>query len=233
MIELIIGRESGAEKPRLAIYQDGAQPVFMGMPGSVPKDVSRKHCKVSVGDDAKMLIEDITDNNFMYVNGVECKRKKDVLSTDTIELGPSKYHLDMEAVLKTLSSKQSFNISHLQTVFDNYQKEKMDQQVKQGKLNALSALPGVLSMTSIGLAVFIPNARIIMIVIAGIFALFFAYIRYKNATEVPLKTKMMDDKFRESYVCPNPMCNHFLGMTPYKELIKNRSCPYCKSKFTE
>lgn len=221
------------ERPRLAIYQEGTQPVFWGTPGSVPKDVSRKHIRVSVDDNAKILIEDITDNNFMFVNGMECKRKKDVLSSDTVELGPSKYHLDMDAILKALSSKQAFNISHLQAVFDNYQKEKMDQQVKQGKLNALSALPGVLSMTSIGIAVFLPNARVVMIVIAALFAVFFAYIRYKNATEIPIKTKRMDDQFRERYVCPNPMCNHFLGMTPYKELLKNRSCPYCKSKFTE
>ncbi len=106
-------------------------------------------------------------------------------------------------------------------------------QVKQGKLNALSALPGVLSMTSIGLAVFIPGARIVMIVIAALFALAFALIRYKNASEVPLKTRKMDEAFREKYACPNPLCGRFLGATPYKELVKNRSCPYCKSKYTE
>lgn len=232
MIELIVGRESGVENPRLAVAQNGKTQYF-GTPGSVPMDVSRKHCRIEVAEDGKMVVEDLTDNNFIYVNGVDCKRKTGVNPADTIELGPSKYRLDIDTIVKTLSAKQSFSIKHLEAVYDGYQKEKFNMQVKQGKLNALSALPGVLSMTSIGIAVFIPAARIIMIVIAALFALVFAYIRYKNASDVPLKTRKMDEAYREKYVCPNPLCGRFLGATPYKEVLKNRTCPYCKSKFTE
>ena len=109
----------------------------------------------------------------------------------------------------------------------------LDMQVKQGKLNALSALPGVLSMTSIGVAVFINEAMIIMIALAAVFALAFAIIRYINAGKIPLKSREIEDSFREQYVCPNPTCKHFLGFTPYNEVVKNRSCPYCRSKYTE
>ena len=234
MIELIIGRESGVENPRLAVTQNG-QTQYFGTPGSVPKDVSRKHCRIQVGADSKMVVEDLTDNNFIYINGSDCKRKVDVSLADTIELGPSKYRLDMDTIIKTLSAKQSFSIKHLEAVYDGYQKEKFNMQVKQGKLNALSALPGVLSMISIGAAVFLQNQNIRTwaIILAAVFALVFAVIRYRNATIVPLKTKKMDDAFREKYVCPNPLCGRFLGATPYKELVKNRSCPYCRSKFTE
>ena len=234
MIELIIGRESGVENPRLAVIQNG-QTQYFGTPGSVPKDVSRKHCRIQVGTDSKMVVEDLTDNNFMYINGSDCKRKVDVNLADTIELGPSKYRLDMDTIIKTLSAKQSFSIKHLEAVYDGFQKEKFDMQVKQGKLNALSALPGVLSIISIGAAVFLQNQNIRTwaIILAAVFALVFAVIRYRNATIVPLKTKKMDDAFREKYVCPNPLCGRFLGATPYKELVKNRSCPYCRSKFTE
>lgn len=232
MIELIIGRESGVENPRLAVTQNG-QTLFFGTPGSVLKDVSRKHCRIQIGDDSKMVVEDLTDNNFIYINGVDCKRKGSVRLSDTIELGPSKYCLDIETIIKTISSKQSFSIKHLESIYDGYQKDKFDMQVKQGKLNALSALPGVLSMTSIGLAVFIENARIIMIIIAAIFALVFALIRYRNASKIPIRTRKMEESFREKYVCPNPACGHFLGGVPYKELLKNRTCPYCRTKFTD
>lgn len=232
MIELLIGRESGVENPRLAVTQNG-QTLFFGTPGSVPKDVSRKHCRIQIGDDSKMIVEDLTDNNFIYINGADCKRKGSVSLSDTIELGPSKYRLDMDTIIKTLSSKQSFSIKHLESIYDGYQKDKFDMQVKQGKLNALSALPGVLSMTSIGLAVFIENARIIMIIIAAIFALVFALIRYRNASKIPIRTRKMEESFREKYICPNPACGHFLGGVSYKELLKNRACPYCKTKFTE
>ena len=231
MTELIIGRESGVENPRLAVSFDG-QTVFVGNPGSVPKDVSRKHCKIKL-DNNTIIVEDLTDNNFIYINGTDCKKKSGISLYDSIELGPSRYHLDLEAILRIVSSKKAYSIKHLKTIYDDYQKTKFDMQVKQGKLNALSALPGVLSMTSIGIAVFLPNARIVMIALAALFALAFALIRYKNASKVPLRSKEIEDSFREKYVCPNPSCNHFLGFTPYNELIKNRSCPYCKSKFTE
>ena len=231
MTELIIGRESGVEKPRLAVYFNG-QTVFIGNPGSVSKDVSRKHCKITLDNDT-LSIEDLTDNNFTYVNGVDCKRRSDISLQDNIELGPSRYHLDLESIVKAATAKQAYSIKHLKDVYDEYQQAKFDMQVKQGKLNALSALPGVLSMTSIGIAVFLPNARIIMIAFAALFALAFALIRYINASKVPLKSREIEDTFREKYVCPNQTCKHFLGFTPYNELIKNKSCPYCRSKFTE
>jgi len=231
-MDLIIGRESGVENPRIAIEHDG-KVSFYGKPGSVPRSVSRKHCRVEVSTDGKMLIEDITDNNFMFIGGQECKRKSNVSMDETVELGPDRYRLDLEGIIKALSSQQSFNISALKDVYEAFQKEKFDMQVRQGKLNALSALPGVLSMTSIGLAVFLPKARVWMIVVAAVFALVFALIRYRNASRVPIKNKEIENSFREKYVCPNPMCGHFLGVTPYKELIKNRACPFCKSRFTE
>ena len=232
MIDLTIGRESGVDNPRLAVEHNG-KTFYWGKPGSVPMSVSRKHCHVVVDNDAKVTMEDITPNNFMYINGLDCKKKGGVTMSDTIELGPERYRLDLEGIVKSLSSQQSFSISPLQEIYDSYQKEKYDIQVYQGKLNALSALPGILSMTSIGLAVFIENARIIMIVVAAVFALFFAFIRYRNASKIPQRTRELEESFREKYVCPNPVCGHFLGGTPYKELLKNKICPYCKSKFTE
>lgn len=231
-MEMIIGREEGVEKPRLAIRMNG-NVYYHGSPDSVPRNVSRRHCKITISDDSKITIEDITDDNFMFINGKDCKRKDNISLTDTIELGPSKYCLELDTILKGISTRQVYSISHLKDVLDSYQKEKMQLQVNQGKLNALSALPGVLSMISIGVAVFIPGARVVMIIIAAAFALFFAYIRYKKASEIPLKTKKMDEDFREKYVCPNPSCGHFLGMTPYKDLIKGHACPYCKCKYKE
>lgn len=230
-MDLIIGRESGVENPRLAIEYNG-KTFYWGQTGSVPNSVSRKHCHIVIGDDAKCVIEDVTANNFMYINGVDCKKKGDVSLNDTIELGPDRYRLDLTGIVKALSAQQSFSISALKAVYDSYQKDKEDIQISQGKLNALSMLPGILSMTSFGLAFFIEKARIIMISAAAVFALVFALIRYRNASKIPARTRKLEEGFREKYVCPNPACGHFLGMTPYKELLKNKACPYCKAKFS-
>jgi hypothetical protein len=72
-----------------------------------------------------------------------------------------------------------------------------------------------------------------MIIIAAFLGLVFALIRLRNAGTIPSKMKALEDSFRDRYVCPNPACGRFLGILPYKELLKNRSCPYCKAKFTE
>lgn len=231
-MDLIIGRENGVDNPRLSIEYNG-KTFYWGKPGSVPKSVSRKHCRVVIDNDAKVSVEDVTTNNFIYVNGQDCKKKGGISLTDTIELGPDKYRVDLEGIVKALSAQQSYSIAPLQEIYDSYQKDKYDIQVSQGKLNALSALPGILSMVSIGIAFFIEKARLIMIIIAAVFAAVFAIIRFRNASKIPMQTKKLDESFREKYVCPNPACGHFLGLTPYKELLKNRSCPYCKSKFTE
>ena len=234
MLDFVLGRESGVETPRLAIKLDNNEKlIFWGKPGSVPNSVSRKHCHVIVDYAARVTIEDITSNNFIYVNGLDCKRKENVSFSDVIELGPERYRLELEDIVKALSSQQSFSISALQEVYDSYQKERLDIQVKQGKLGAISALPGVLSMISIGVAVFYQEARIYMMAIAALFALVFVIIRYRNAKKIPRKNKELEDTFREKYVCPNPVCGRFLGFVPYKELLKNKTCPYCKSTFTE
>lgn len=230
MIELLIGRETGTESPRLAIKKDGAIS-FYGQPGSVPKSVSRNHCKVFINDDFSIDIEDITSNNFLYVNGVDCKRKQHLNLSDIIELGPERYRLDIENIVKAYLIKKEWHIAHLQKIYDDYYQAKLDIQVKQGKLGALSALPGILSMASIGLAIVSDKVRIPMIIIAAFLAVIFVIIRIKNASNTPLKIKQLDDQFREQYVCPNPACGRFLGTTPYKELLRNKACPYCKSRF--
>ena len=77
MMDLIIGRESGADNPRLAIEQNG-KTYYWGKPGSVPKSVSRRHCHIISGDDSRLVVEDITTNNFIYINGSDCKKKSGV-----------------------------------------------------------------------------------------------------------------------------------------------------------
>lgn len=235
MTELIVGREAGAEKPRLAITINGGDTQFLGTPGCVPKTVSRRHCKIIIGKDSLMTVEDLTDNNFMFVKGKECKRMENVTMTDTIELGSSKFRLDMDTIFKGLSGKMSVSIGHLQEVFETYHKERDRLQRLQQLINVLSTLPGVLSMVSIGVAFAFPggNARVVMITVAAILALAFAVIRFIYLFKMPKQQKKLEDDFRDAYVCPNTFCNHFLGQIPYKELLKNHSCPYCHCKFKE
>ena len=182
-----------------------------------------------------MTVEDLTDNNFMYVNGKECKRMENVSLADSIELGSSKFRVDVDTVLKGLSGKMSVSIGHLKEFYENYQERKIKMQRSQQLLGVLSALPGVLSMISIGVAFAFPggNARVVMISIAAVLAVSFAIIRLIYVFRNPKMMQKLEDDFRDNYVCPNTLCNHYLGQIPYKELVKNHSCPYCHCKYKE
>ena len=234
MTELIVGREAGTEKPRLAITVNGTTH-YLGTPGLVPKTVSRKHCKIVIGKDSVMTVEDLTENNFMYVNGKECKRMENVSLADTIELGSSKFRVDVDTVLKGLSGKMAVSIGHLKEIYETYQERKIKMQRSQQLLGVLSALPGVLSMISIGAAFIFPggNVRIVMIAIAAIMAVSFAVVRVIYVFRNPKMIQKLEDDFHDNYVCPHTLCTHYLGQIPYKELVKNHSCPYCHCKYKE
>ena len=234
MIEFTLGRESGTDMPRLAVSKDG-KTLFFGAPGSVPQGVSRLHCRVIVEDDSKITIEDVTDNNLMFVNGLDCKRKQNVGMNDTVELGACKYKLELDAILKMLSANQSFSIAHLEQIYEDYDNETIDSQIKQNTASVWRTFPLILSMMA-GVAASIFNKGIIhgvLVCIAVLLAIVFFVLFLRKASQNPIETRKRNQDFREKYVCPNPACQHFLGMTPYKDLLKNKTCPFCRAKFTE
>lgn len=236
-MEIIIGRESGSQQPRLQISCDGKK-YYLGTPGSVNMKVSRQHCKLDVKSDGTIVsITDITDNNYMYVNGKEFKAKKGVTFADVIELGPEKYRLDVAAVVKTVIGTPTYHIAPLRDVYDNYQKELMDMQIKQGKFGAISSLPMILSMGSGVLVTVVPGinpaVRTTLIIIAVSLMIIFICLRMKTASSNPQKRKELDDNFHKNYVCPNPGCKHFFGSMRPDELLTNKTCPWCKSKLVE
>ena len=230
--EYIIGREKGTDAPRLAVYFDG-NVTYLGRPGCVPQTVSREHCKLTIDDEGKIKIEDITSKNFIYVNGAECKRRGNLSPDDVLELGPDHFKLNVGTILKEVNSQMSWHIGHLEKIYDDYQQEKIDDQVRRAKLNAYSMLPGVLSMAAIAISFVLSDdsIKVVMYVLAGLLMISVFIIRMRSASVDPIAANKKEQDFRSKYVCPNPACGHFLGPTPYKDILKGRMCPYCRSKF--
>ena len=234
-MEIIIGRESGSQTPRLCL-KIGNVSKYYGEAGSVPKSVSRNHCKLIIGENDQLTIFNVSDQNALYINGIEYQ--SEVISPrDLIELGNDRYRLDLSSILPIIDSiarqlgiPRTYNISSLKSVWNNYTQAKLDIQIRERKFNALSAIPGVISMISIALS-FIDGLRVFFISIAAVFALTFALIRMKSAGKVPLQQVKLDEQFQDEYVCPH--CKHFLGNQRYELVLRNGSCPWCKSSFTE
>lgn len=240
-MEIIIGREAGVAEPRLCL-KIGNTSKYLGNPGSVPKSVSRSHCVLSVDGKNSLKINNVSGGNVVYVNGIEYM-SKDITVMDLVQLGPEKYVLDVASVIKVVSSapaqpagptnQQSYDITSLKRIWDDYTQAKLDMQIRERKLGALSAIPGVMSMISILLALIkgLEGLRGLFITIAAVFACSFAIMRVRNASKVPLIQKEMDEKFQDEYICPH--CSHFLGNQRYELILRNGSCPWCKSKYTE
>lgn len=235
-MDIVIGRESGAAEPRLCL-KTGNTTKFIGAAGSVPRSVSRSHCVISIDGNNKLTINNVSDQNALYVNGMEYKSKS-ILETDLVELGPEKYRLDIASVIKALrspaptgsSATKSYNISSLRRIWNDYTQAKLDIQIRERKIGVLSVIPGLVSMISIALA-FIPGVRGIFFTIAIIGSILFIVIRFKYAANVPRMQKELEDKFQDTYICPH--CSHFFGNQSYKLILRNGGCPWCKSKFTE
>ncbi len=238
-LDVIIGRESGATAPRLCVRL-GEKTAFLGTPGSVPRSVSRSHCRLQV-DGEKMTISNISDQNSLFINGLEYKTKV-IAKTDLIELGAEHYRLDVPGVLALFKKAPSanaaeepktYNISHLKHIWDDYSDRKITMQQEERTFGTIRSVTGIL--TPIGLLCsFLPelaNLRLLTIALTVILGLVFLYIQLGRSKEIPVMQKKMEEDFQDVYVCPH--CKHFLGNQSYKLVLRNGGCPKCKSKFTE
>ena len=248
MIELIIGREKGAEEgcARLAVTLNN-ETHHLGKPGCVPHNVSRDHCRVVVGDDDKMTVENLKYKtakpgdkvNPVYVDGVEVVRKDGLPLDALITLGPkptspkpTQTKFRVSEVLVGLAPTMEYPIDHLKEMYEDYMNSKTNVQIRERKLNAISALPIILTM---GSAIWAANpdapknTRLVMGCIAFLCALAFAVIRYVFAGKVPKKTLERENRFRNEFVCPS--CHSYLSGYTYDQLAAMGRCPHCKCKF--
>lgn len=230
MMEILIGREN-TNLRRLQISVGEVVKLY-GETGSVPKSVSRRHCKLIVSGE-KYMIESLTDGNSVYVNGKEVVSKY-LKKGDKVQLGEDHYELDWEAIMDLcLNALNGYSLSHLKLVWERYDKEKLNMQINTSRLNAISFVPMILSFGS-GALTAIPSlagsASVFKIIAVALLVLF-AIIRIVNSSKLPLKQRELEQWFHQNYVCPNPKCRRFLGNQPFEDLVKNVGCPNCKSKY--
>lgn len=230
-MEILIGRENTNHR-RLQITVGDIVKLY-GEPGSVPKSVSRRHCKLIVAAE-KCMIESLTDCNSIYVNGKEVLSKY-LKKGDKVQLGEDHYELDWEVIMDLcLNALNGYSLAHLKPIWDKYDKEKLSMQIATGRFNAISSATGLLSTAGM-ICSFIPSwpksIRGICLIIGFVLGGAFMAIRYSNSSKIPLKQRELEQWFHKNYVCPNPKCRRFLGNQPFDDLVKNVGCPNCKSKY--
>lgn len=226
-MEIIIGRDTETSKLSVTI---GQQKVLTGTEGSVPKSVSRSHCKIVINADGTYEVRNMKAQNVTYVNDVPIEVKR-VTDKDVVELGDDRYLLDW-AMVNEFKPKVA-DIRHLKHVWDDYNKETLSLTVKQNKFNALRTGTGIITMVAIASGFIIGREEsgmlyTILYGLAILLSLTFFIKSYIDASKLPKERMKLTQKFQRDYACPQ--CKRHFAQ-PYDQLALFDQCPYCRAAF--
>lgn len=225
-MEITIGRDPDTAQLRI---ETGGKTVRHGAVGSVPKNVSRRHCCIVQDDKGMMTVKNLNAENETFVNGRSVESKA-VKEGDRIELGADRYAVDWKAVRSVMPSVA--DIRPLEKVWTDYQEQRLEQQIKERRFGTLRSATGLITMVAIALSMFTGRDSTIYLILYGaaiVISLAFTVKAYLESANAPRRMQELSDKFQKDYVCPK--CGHFLGMQSYDILKQNDCCPYCKAKY--
>lgn len=261
---ILIGKDSGQPKLKIAIRETGRAAVINGV-APVPDSVSRcmpekqvAHASLSIDENGSLTLSNLKSQNVTWVNGKEIESKR-LPEGCTVCLGRERYPVDVPLILKVAAqiaagSAQSpqatqktgqqpnagapFDISHLRKVYQDYDDEmeriaRTQQDLAKKRMlpimvsSASGIVSGLVALVSVStLAVSIPITAVVS----------FLYFKNYNKKDTSYEDrKQATETFQDTYVCPNPECNKFLGNLSYKLLKKQYGlhCPYCKCEYVE
>ena len=233
-MDAVVGRDGQTSQLNVAV---GNKIYRFFAPGSVPTDVSRQHCIVTTHDDGSYTICNINAANVTYINGIKIDRKT-ASDTDRIELGRSRYLLNIQYILSKLTPVQqqqkTMDISSLEKLWEDYNAEDLKLQKHQKNIGLLSSVPMGFTMLGglvTGLSTTLRPYTLVLTAVALCIMIYGFYKRYTDKTLEKRQQLKLD--FQQQYVCPNTECGHFMGFTPYSALCSRGNCPYCKVKYKE
>lgn len=246
-MEIIIGREEGVR--RLHCIADGRE-FNVGLAGSVPASVSRKHCKIIINGNS-MSIENLKPQNVTFVDDNQVF-SKGIMATSKIRLGNEKYIVPLQQIIQLALGKpvisnqtpqkpktetptfslrpleaiwEEYNTKMLQIDIDNAEKQKAEK--KKKNIQGLCSSVGMLF-------VLIPQLGILRFVLMGISALITLYIFLKDDSEdiTAVKKNKLNSEYEKKYKCPNPVCGKPFGHKAYRQIEFSKQCFACGCKYT-
>lgn len=235
-MEIIIGREEGARRLHCVA---GGREFNIGAAGSVPLSVSRQHCKLTVNG-SDITIENIKVQNITFVDGNQIVSKT-ISATSKVQLGEERFLIPLQQILQLATGGKmgapevpTFSLKPLKSVWEEYDRRKMEIQNNAAKSANKQRLQGILSM--LGMCVgFIPGidqtVRIVIIVAALAIAVYF-FIKGSMNESVQQQLHDLDEEFAKKYKCPNPKCGKPFGAVPYRNIEYNKQCFACGCKYT-
>ncbi len=224
MTEIKIGRD--ATTGQLRVTTNGKS-VAIGEKDSVPKGVGREHVSVTIDDGGAITLRNLNIENDTFVNniGVEVKRLK---KGDRIELAREHYPLSWD-VLNPFIPKFA-DIRPLKKLWDDYQSELLNLQIKERRSGVLRSATGLITMAAMVLSVFTGRDNplfLTLYALAGVVSAFFFVKAFRDSSKMPKLQQEIRESFPKKYVCPH--CGHFMGNQSYEIISQGKNCPHCKA----
>lgn len=195
--------------------------------------VSRKHCKVTADGNGSFTVENLSTTSFTKVDGKDIIKTKATLDSE-IQLGPL-FKAKLKDLIGVSSEKpvdKEFSISHLQKVWEDFNRKNIEVIKKQQKLNLTRTGLGIFTMCAMPTIFFLGPIGYALTGI-GVLGNIYSFVGLKNI-ETPEERQKRQEAFEDAWVCPNPECGKSLIAKNYKHLVRNHeSCPYCKCKYVE
>lgn len=226
MVTVIIGRDHRTNQ-LYRMANGKAQLIKQEKP--VPTSVSKEHISLTITDDGKMILKNLNVQNYTFVNmvGVESKL---IQEGDRIELGTGHYVLDW-SIIKSFVPKYA-DIRPLKKVWEDYQNELMDLNIKERRFGHLRSATGLITTAAVILGFVTGRDNplfIILYVVAGVISAYFFFKAYSECDKTPKRIQEIKEAFPHKYVCPN--CGHFLDNKSYDILVQDGKCRHCQAIF--
>lgn len=232
-MEIIIGRENGARRLHCIA---GGREFNLGVAGSVPISVSRKHCKLIINGE-RLSIENLNDLNITFVDGNQVFSKV-ITANSHVQLGNEKYNLPLKEIIELVAPKKTtkpskstkpekevpiFSLAPLEDVWNKYNRKKLELQKKKEERATQQQRKMGFRMVVSAIPVVGPIAN--------------AYMGAKmmsssNNESNAEQLRKLDEELDKVYKCPNPECGCPFGPIPYNRLKFKRKCPNCGCKYT-
>lgn len=224
-MEIIIGRDAKTSGLNVVVNNN---PHLVGSSNSVPKSVSRQHCKLVVDDDGAMRIININPQNVTYVNGVAVMSKV-VTRSDKVELGVERYLLTWEMIDKAMPKVA--DIRPLKEVWEKYNNETKALTQSTQRFQVIRGIVPVFTMSAVLIGYLSGGRGFAFFIIYGLviaLTIFFSLKAWKDIANNDNRKEHIKDCFTHDYCCPQ--CGYFFGFTDFKILSRNIDvCPKCKT----
>lgn len=194
------------------------------------ENIGPSYCRIVMNADGTLKADLLDKSGFLWVNQREYIRKNGIKTDDVIYFGAKKTKIDLS---KFISAVWGWDISHLQAVWDNYQKNvvRIRQRARViAKLGSLPSLVGMLVAGGVGLGgssmalalrVGIPLAFVIGVVL-------YEFLIRKDENTLEGRLEKLENDLSDVYVCP--ACRRYLRER-WHLLSRRDACPHCKARF--